>query len=146
MYCGDLVEAPIPVVLYEDLDVFVKSLKFIKGLKAKTIICSHSGIVDEELIDSNIAYLKSLAGDVEVKLEEAAVNRHDFNRKNLVLLKYEKLARLKLGNSFDFKAYKKGFWETMDVRYEDLDREYRHILRLDLDDIEVGLAAYVDSL
>lgn len=146
VYCGDLVEAPIPVVLYDDLDAFIKSLELIKSLKAKTIICSHTGIVDENLIDSNIAYLKSLVDGKKTEVEEAARNRHNYNCKNLIILKYEKIAREKTGDAFDFKAFKKGFWEFRNIAYEDLNLEYRHILNTSYEDLEVALKSYIETL
>lgn len=58
LFVGDLVEHPYPYFSYDDLEAYIKSLEYIKGIGARTVLCGHSGSVDEKLINENIAYIK----------------------------------------------------------------------------------------
>jgi len=58
LFVGDLIEDPEPYLQYENLEVYIKSLEYIKSIKADVVICGHSGIVDEDLINENISYIK----------------------------------------------------------------------------------------
>jgi len=58
LFAGDLIEDPEPYLQYENLEVYIKSLEYIKSIKAGTVISGHSGIVDEDLINENISYIK----------------------------------------------------------------------------------------
>lgn len=59
LFVGDLVEHPYPYLSYDDLEAFIKSLEYIKNLGARIILCGHSGRVDEDLINENMAFIKS---------------------------------------------------------------------------------------
>lgn len=58
LFVGDLVEYPEPYLQYENLQVYIKSLEYIKSIKADIVISGHSGIVNEDLINENINYIK----------------------------------------------------------------------------------------
>jgi len=60
LFVGDLVEYPNPYLNYDDLGAYIKSLEYIKSLGAKIILCGHSGKVDENLINENIAFITEL--------------------------------------------------------------------------------------
>lgn len=59
LFVGDLVEYPYPYLSYDDLEVYIKSLEYIKSIGARFILCGHSGRVDENLINENIAFIKT---------------------------------------------------------------------------------------
>lgn len=58
LFVGDLVEHPYPYLSYDDLEAYIKSLEYIKGIGARTVLCGHSGKADEKLINENIAYIE----------------------------------------------------------------------------------------
>ncbi|MCR4430334.1 MAG: MBL fold metallo-hydrolase [Tepidanaerobacteraceae bacterium] len=121
LYTGDMVEYPIPCLDFLDLESYIKSLERIKDLRAKIIISAHSGIVDEKLIDDNITYIKSvLSGNpIDFKHDEFK-SRHDYNIKNLLILKYEKIAREKLKEKFDYKSFRRGVLNIDHMSCEEL--------------------------
>ena len=148
-YVGDLVESPVIILLYHHLEQYLQSLSYIKDLaeESYTIISSHSGIVDKSLIEENISYLRNLVRENKVKTENSRMqNLHNFNKKNLVILKYERVLRDKSGSDFNYKEYKKKFWGKFDVKYENLDREYIYMLNNSIDDLERAMKECIAEL
>jgi len=58
LFVGDLIEYPEPYLQYENLQEYINTLEYIKSKKADVIICGHSGIVDDNLINENIDFIK----------------------------------------------------------------------------------------
>jgi len=58
LFVGDLVEYPEPYLQYENLEEYIKTLECIKSIKADTVISGHSGIVNEDLINENISFIR----------------------------------------------------------------------------------------
>jgi glyoxylase-like metal-dependent hydrolase (beta-lactamase superfamily II) len=108
LFAGDLAEHPIPYLGYHDLHAYIKTLEFIGSLGAKVTISAHSGIIDNSLIDSNIEYIRSVLSNKPVKLKgcEGYEGTHSYNMKNIILMRYENIARERLGSEFDYKAFK----------------------------------------
>lgn len=112
IYVGDLIESPIPVLNHSDLGQYLETLQFIKGLSAETVVTTHSGIVDNQLIDQNIDYLQKMISGREIELEDEHSRKvHDFNLKNMLLLANDKKVRELQGEEFDFQTYRKKLWE-----------------------------------
>ena len=148
-YVGDLVEFPIIVIGYYHLEQYIQSLKYIKRLadESYTIVTSHSGIADKSLIDDNMRYILNLIRDKEVDLdEERFQNRHNFNKKNLMILRYEKTIKDKLGTDFDYKKYKKDYWSKFGIEYEQLDQEYFHIINTSKEKLEKALQEFISEI
>lgn len=123
LYAGDLLEYPIPYLDFLDLEAYVRSLEFIKNLHAKIVISAHSGIVDEKLFDDNTAYVKNVFSGRPVDLKgKDGQSVHDFNIKNLLLLKCEKIVREKLKQEFDYNSFRKEFSNIDRMSYEDLEK------------------------
>lgn len=81
VYVGDLIEAPIPVVLWDNLKIFIKSVQYLKSLSVDRYVASHSGLVDEDLINENLEYLKKLFGGEDLDFKDEDVNSvHEFNQ------------------------------------------------------------------
>jgi hypothetical protein len=142
------VEAPIPVILWDKLEIFIDALKYIKGLSADTVIASHSGIVDEKLIDENIEYVRKLSQDKEISFvdNESAENRHKSNKKSLLMLKFESVAQKELGDKFNYKTFKRDYWKQLGIEYQDLSNEYKHTLETDDKDLEKAFEKYLDEI
>lgn len=111
LFVGDLVEFPIPYLDYYDLDAFIKTLEFIKSLPAKIKISAHSGIIGDDLIERNLFYIRRIQQDQPISNEMIgpAIEVHQYNLNNRLLLKYEPLIREKLGKEFDYASYKAHF-------------------------------------
>lgn len=122
IFVGDLVEAPIPYLSYPELGTYLKTLINIKEMPAQTKISSHSGIIDVNLIELNIAYVKNIIeGRPVVSENEELMSLHNYNLKNLLLLRYEQELRAKLKNRFDFKTFRKDYRELGSYEYHELE-------------------------
>lgn len=153
LYVGDLVENPRPYLLHDDLSAFVSSLELIKSLPATTIISSHSGIIDGELIEANLQYVRNCLMDEQfdfhskVSLEDEYPQVvHNINLKNLLFFKYQAIARQKLGAKFDYRNFRRGFWISLGLAEEEMDREFRFKLQVDYEVIEDGLKRYIEQI
>ncbi|MGM0410632.1 MAG: MBL fold metallo-hydrolase, partial [Bacillota bacterium] len=124
-YIGDLVEAPIPIVLWNDLEKYIESLSYLKSLSVENYIASHSGIVDEKLIDENLDYIQKLKKGEKLSFDDEGVYRiHKFNEKSLLMQKFQKKAKDKLKDNFSLKKFKKDFWKEFGDNYNDLANEF----------------------
>jgi len=121
LFVGDLVEFPIPYLDYYDLDAFVKTLEYLKHFPAKIKLSAHSGIVNEDLIERNLSYIKAiqLGQSIASEMIGSSTEVHQYNLNNGLLLKYEPLIRKKLGNNFDYTSYKSNFSDLGKVNSED---------------------------
>jgi len=117
LFVGDLVEAPLPYLDFLDLASYIKTLEIIKQMPAKIKISAHSGIVDEGLIDRNIAYLRAvlLREPVDAGADETCQHIHRININNLQMLQWEHVLRDRQGENFHYPALRTAFpdWETM---------------------------------
>lgn len=117
LFVGDLVEAPIPYLDFPDLARYIKTLEIIKHMPAKIKISAHSGIVDEALIDRNIAYIRAvlLNEPVDTGDDETCKSVHNININNLLLLQWERVLRDRHGENFNYLGLRVAFpdWETM---------------------------------
>lgn len=122
LFVGDLVEYPIPYLDYDDLEAYIKTLDFIKNFPAKVKISSHSGIIDNALIDRNITYIKDILQDNPINpiVYQECPSVHNFNINNRLFLKYEKIVREKLGDNFDYTVFRSNFEDLKKIGYTDL--------------------------
>lgn len=146
-FIGDLVEYPFPILGYEDMDAYLKTLEFIRDLPAKVKITAHSGIVEDKLIHDNIAYIRGLLSNTPLPVEyEQFQDMHEINIKRLMILKYEDTIRKKKGKIFDYISYKRKFWESLNVDFEDLKRESIQIKNKSYEQLEAAFKAYIERL
>lgn len=117
LFVGDLIEYPLPYLDYHDLEAYIKTLEFIRNFRAKVIISAHSGIVEDRLIDDNIAYIKDVLLGNPINAAQFSEYRHvhQVNVNNMILLQFERIAREKLGKDFDYRSWRGAFkhWEHM---------------------------------
>lgn len=147
LFTGDLVEEPMPYVIYEGIEDFVKSLELIKSIQAKTVVTAHSGIAEEKLIDNNIAYIKSICNNKPLSFEDEGDKlMHQNNLKRLLMLRYEKAVKERLGKNFDYKAYKFDFWRSMNIKEDSLRKEYQNMKEFSYEELEKGLTAFINTL
>lgn len=107
LFVGDVVEDPIPYLDDYDLAKYLGTLDFVKNFSARVKIAAHSGIIDNSLIDRNMAYVRDiLAGHpVAACRYQGAREVHQFNLKNRILLKYEQILREKTGLEFNYSRW-----------------------------------------
>jgi glyoxylase-like metal-dependent hydrolase (beta-lactamase superfamily II) len=147
LFTGDLVEYPMPYTIYEDLEVFSKSLGLIKNINAKTVVTAHSGIADDKLIDSNISYIQSLLSGTSISFEDKRIQTmHENNIKRVLILKYEGIIKQKLGEKFDYKTYKLDFWRFMKKPEDTLMKENLNMKSTSYEDLEKGLIDYIAAI
>lgn len=133
LFVGDLVEEPIPYLDFSDLEVYIKTLEFIKSFPAKVKISAHSGIVDHELIQRNINYIQDMLQGclVDPRRYQATPEVHRFNVNNRLFLKYEQLVQTKLKGDFDYAVLKEkaGDLKTADyhVLHQNLECYYQSL-------------------
>lgn len=131
LFVGDLVESPIPYLDYYYLDVFIKTLEFIKGFPSMIKLSAHSGIISDKLIERNISYIKGILHGESISSEMigSSVEVHQYNLNNRLLLQYEPLIRDKLGKKFDYASYKSNFMNLGKVSTEDFKVEIENYIR-----------------
>ena len=147
VYVGDLVEIPIPMILWENIEVFIESLEYLKGMSVERYIASHSGIVDEKDIDANLDYLKKLNNCEKQVFKHEGINRvHEFNKKNVLMKQFEEMAKSKLKNKFDFKEFKINFWKELGVKSSELENEFYYLLDTDQEKLKNAFKKYLKNL
>jgi glyoxylase-like metal-dependent hydrolase (beta-lactamase superfamily II) len=130
LFVGDLVEYPIPYLDFGDLEVYIQTLDFIKQFPAKVKLSSHSGIIDNTLIDTNITYINAIlcGNPVNPGVYRECPNVHNFNVNNRLFVTYEKKVREKVGANFNYAMFKGHFENLEKVSYtalkEALDRYF----------------------
>lgn len=146
VFVGDLLEAPMPMLLHHDLETFIDSLEYIKGLEADLIVTTHSGIVAEELIETNITYLQAVLQGKPVELDDEIQQIDDFNRKNVLFLKYEQKVREKLGDAFDYPTFMKTIWHQLGVSEERLGKHFANLVEISNADLQAAFDSYLSDL
>lgn len=131
LYVGDLVEFPIPYLDYYDLHAFIETLEFIKNFPAKIKLSAHSGVVNEDLIERNLSYIKDILLGQPISLEiiGSSAEVHQYNLNNRLLLKYEPLVRDRYGENFDYTSYKSNFSDLGQVDSDDFKAALEKYLR-----------------
>jgi glyoxylase-like metal-dependent hydrolase (beta-lactamase superfamily II) len=124
LFVGDLVEYPIPYLDFDDLEVYIKTLEFIKKFPAKVKVSSHSGIIDNALIDCNSTYIMNISkgNPIDPIVYQECLSVHNFNINNRLFLKYENMVREKLRDSFNYTLFRSNFGDLKKVDYVDLQK------------------------
>ena len=125
LYVGDLIEDPIPYLDFEDLDTYIETLAFIRDFPAKTLLSAHSGIVNRDLIDSNIRYIRNVQAGIPINSFEFGEYNgvHRCNCNTLLMFRYEHLVRKKLKDKFDFSSFWSIVSDLSEINYGDLKRK-----------------------
>lgn len=121
LYVGDLVEYPIPYLDDYNLQLYIKTLMYIKAFPATFKLSAHSGIINNKLIDRNISYIQGILDGKPTTPDmiESSSEVHQYNVNNRLLLEVEPLFRVKLGEDFDYASYKSNFIDLDKVNTED---------------------------
>lgn len=151
VFVGDLVENPYPILNYGDWDAYVKTLEFIKSLNANFIITAHSEIVSESLVDENIKYIKEFIrcyelNDTTKLTDKEILSSYNRSLNVKLILEYEEVIKKILGDKFDYISYKRGFWSSLDINYEDLDKEYIYKQDIKKEDLKQAFENYIKKL
>jgi hypothetical protein len=62
------------------------------------------------------------------------------------MLKYERIVKSKLGEKFHLKTYKQDFWRSMNIKEEDVNKDYINMKSIRYEELEKGLIKYIASL
>ena len=130
LYLGDLVEDPIPYLDYGDLDLYLDTLRSILVHPAAELISAHSGVVSRDLVRKNMAYIADIrAGYMQKTSAFAGYGRvHQWNLNQRILLEYEPLIRLKVGESDTLLSLLTLAGDLHDISPEDLKKNLREYL------------------
>lgn len=151
IFVGDLVEEPYPILNCDDWSAYIKTLEFIKTLNANFIITAHSEIVSENLVDENIKYIKDFIrcyelNDTSLIDDKKILSNYNRSINIKLILEYEKIIKKRLGDKFDHISYKREFWSLLDVKYEDLDKEYIYMRDIKHEDLKQAFENYIEKL
>jgi len=147
IYVNDLVEYPLPHLGYEDWKEYVKTLEFIKNLSPRVMVSTHSGIVDMNLLNENIIYIKNLIQGQKMTFEDGVrIKVHSNNIKRRLILIYESKVKEILCDRLDYETYKKEYWKLLGIDCQDLEREYDLISSIAYEDIEQAFKTYIRQI
>ena len=112
LFVGDNLELPLPYLQSHDFAAYTKTLQSYLDLQPQTIVTSHSGLVDYELIKVTIDYIEKVAEafskgrfpSLDVS-DEAALALHQSNMQSLVIARVEERAREKWGKEFSTERF-----------------------------------------
>lgn len=118
IYAGDMVERPQPCIGWHDLEKYIDSLEYIRELRSRVIVSSHSGIVTPEDIEDNLDYLRQCQEIVEEQNSGAVEDKdREYLRKLYTLLLYEDAIANTVGNDFDYASFQRQLWQSLDMDY-----------------------------
>lgn len=144
LYLGDLVETPHPAIQAHDLETYVETLEDIIELKARVMVTTHSGRVSGKDIEDNIAYIQEFQ---ETALSEPAPGdskEADMIRKQYVLLLYEEAISQTTRDKFDYLAFQKELWGSLELDY--LKPRLTLLQEADYEELKLALQSYMAGL
>ena len=108
LFVGDNIELPIPVIDTLNLDEYVSTLRKYKNMKCGKYVSSHSNVLGEKDLKSNIEYLINFE-----KTECNRINKRDTdfmekdmsNRKSYLFNRYESVLKNLIKNEFEIESY-----------------------------------------
>jgi len=111
IYVGDLIEDPVPYLMYHDLQVYLQSLIKLKCYDKYTLVNGHNGVVPHELIDYTIDYINNTISEKHESMQDTLKPIHQHNL-NLLALDYcDQLTKAKLKNAFVYSEHRNKLWE-----------------------------------
>jgi len=140
LFVGDLVERPQPVISHHDLETYIDTLERLQGLKAETMISSHSGLVTEQDIKDNIQSIR----DFQELAQAADKDEDSIEHKLYTLLMYEDAIQQTTGDSFDYISFQKDLWKSLEKDY--LSSEMALLRSVTHEDLELALQSYMAGL
>src|SRR6056297_493304 len=140
VFVGDLVEEPIPMLLDGDLDSFKNSLEYILTMDVEKYVTTHSYLVDEEMVNLNLKYLKAVIEDKptpkKILKDYPGIEVLDrFNRNNSMMLKYEEKIK-NFNDNFDGEKFREKLWEEMKIDKSKYENPVVMISSIDKDELE----------
>lgn len=139
LFVGDLVEDPKPMIGYHDLETYIDTLESLAAHPAKTIISSHSGIVNRKTISENIKYIRMFASKATADLPDKEKN--DPASKLYIMLLYEDAIQQTLGDAFDYQSFQRELWGSLDLNY--LDTTSKRLKSISYDELKSALESYL---
>lgn len=118
IYCGDMWEAPLPCVAWHHCDEYVRSLQTLLAMKPQVMLSSHSGLVTDEMVNTNLRYIEALAENREPEIEGIARAVHMTNRKLIFASRMEEEVR-KNEHGFDLQAFTRHVIRSLDMPYDE---------------------------
>lgn len=117
LFVGDLVERPRPVIQDHDLERYIDNLERIREMEAKIMLSSHSGRVTARDIEDNIGSIHQFQDMLVTKPAPNETREVSRARKLYTLLLYEDAIAQTAGNTFDYEAFQKELWDSLELDY-----------------------------
>lgn len=115
IYVGDLIERPEPVISWHDIEAYIATLETLGEQEGVTYISSHSGIVDKEDINTNLAYLRKCQ---QLLSEGPSQSEYDSSlHKQHILHLYEDAVAQVRGKDFDYTDFQQRLWHSLSLDY-----------------------------
>ena len=112
LFVGDNLELPLPYLQSHDFSSYRETLRLYLDLEPKTIVTSHSGIVDLELVKITLDYVEKVEEAFNKgKLlqlddhDEETQALHQSNLQSLVISRVEERAKEKWGETFSTERF-----------------------------------------
>lgn len=84
LMAGDNIEAPLPYLMWPDLEGYCRTLEYYKSLQAKQIIAGHCSAVTAELLNDNLRYIRDfISGNTDKYQQGDYRNVHLQNMKTI---------------------------------------------------------------
>jgi len=146
VFVGDLVENPEPVVSHHDLETYIETLETLKLMPAQVMVSSHSGVADKKNIEDNIQFLRDYQDTALTQSSGDSEDEDGANmiRKQYTLLMYEDAIQQTVGDSFDYLAFHREFWGSLDMDYLNTSSEL--LRNIGLEELKLALESYMVEL
>lgn len=137
LYVGDLVEKPRPMVMWHDLETYLETLELIDNLGAKVFVSAHSGIVSAADIAENSRFIRQYP-------TMPTEGEDNLLQKFYLLLMFEDAIQQAMGDDFDYTAFHREFWGSLDMDYL---LPFTALLKaISYDDLKTALESYMVQL
>ncbi len=104
LYLGDLVEDPIPYLDAADLDQYIATLISLLTHPARILVSAHSGLVNRDLIQQNITYIKGMMSGAPFKPADFGSYGpvHQWNQNMRIVHRFSRIAREQFGDTYSY--------------------------------------------
>lgn len=144
LYLGDLVKKPQPILHEHDLETYIETLENIIAMAAKVMISTHSGQITQEDVQKNIAFIRKAQDTALSEPEEDESQDVEMIRKLYTLLMYEDAIAQTAGEDFDYMAFKKELWGSLELDY--LSNRSHLLQNIEHEELKLALESYMAGL
>ena len=92
LFVADNLELPLPYLQDHRLDLYLNTLIYYETIDYKTLICTHNGVIESQVLEKTRDYIASILRGEQPKLSQSQLELHQNNLNMIEVLKiqYEK--------------------------------------------------------